>query len=105
MEALNQELQQKDQNLLQTQTENERKLQEQMAKIEQERQYKAQVEEQAQGDLQQKLIVAGNEPVQLVNDALVLHLVLVVTKDGQLLEEVKNDEEKIRVVSIKHSEK
>lgn len=42
---------------------------------------KAQVEEEPKGNLEQELVVAGDKSVKLLDDAKILHLVLVLSKD------------------------
>ena len=63
---------------------------------------KAQVEEQAQGDLEEELVVARNETFHLLDDAPVLHLVFVVAEDTQLFQEVEHDEEQVWVITVQH---
>lgn len=52
--------------------------------------------------MQKKSIIARYESIQLLNNALVFHLVLVLSKNTKLFNEIKNDEKQIRVVSFKH---
>jgi hypothetical protein len=42
--------------------------------------------------LEKQLVIAGYEAVKLFNDSLILHFIFVVSKDTQLLQEVKYDE-------------
>jgi hypothetical protein len=52
--------------------------------------------------LKEKLVVAGDEAIQLFYNTLILHLILVVSKDTKLFKEVQDNEKEIRVVSLKH---
>ena len=55
--------------------------------------------------MQQQSVVAWDKPVELLNDALILHFILVLSEDAELLQEVEHDEEKIWVVPLKHGHK
>lgn len=46
---------------------------------------KGKVEEGAKGDLEEQRVIAGNESIQLLNDSLILHFILVLSKDAEFL--------------------
>lgn len=63
---------------------------------------KTEVEKHPQGDLQQKSVVAWDEAVQFLDYSQLFHLVLVLSENRQLLEEVENYEKKVGIVALKH---
>ena len=63
---------------------------------------KGQVKQEAQRNLEQKLVIARDKSVQFVYNVALLHFNLVFAKDTQLLQKVKYYEQEIRIVPIKH---
>ena len=63
------------------------------------------IEKKSESNLQEELVVAWNEAIELVDDAALFHLSLAFAKDTQFLQEVQYDEEEVWVVSIKHGYK
>ena len=60
------------------------------------------IEQSPQGNLQEQLVIAGDKPVELRNDPLLLHFVLVLSEYAQLLEEVEYDEQQVWVIPLQH---
>ena len=52
--------------------------------------------------MEQQVVVTWDKAVQLFNDTLVFHFILILTKYTQLFQEVKNNEEQVRVVPVEH---
>lgn len=63
---------------------------------------KTEIEKHPQGNLQQKSVIARYEPVQFLDNSKLFHLVLIFSENGQLLQEVEDDEEEVGVVSLEH---
>ena len=63
---------------------------------------KGEVEQQAKGDLQQKLVITRNEPVEPFYDSQFFHFGLVITEDRQFLQKVKHYEQQVRVIPFQH---